>query len=92
LKPRTGVTGISDLVQIISEQGMAGLGSAFQVLLNQAMLIERDRYLGETSYERTDTRTGYANGFKPKGLKTRLGSLDFSIPQVRTLGDRLLLC
>lgn len=79
-------TGISDLVQIISEQGMAGLGSAFQVLLNQAMLIERDRYLGATSYERTDTRTGYANGFKPKGLKTRLGSLDLSIPQVRN-GD-----
>ena len=39
-------TGMSDLVQIISEQGMAGLGGAFQVLLNQAMLIERDRYLG----------------------------------------------
>ena len=33
-------TGMSDLVQIISEQGMAGLGGAFQVLLNQAMLIE----------------------------------------------------
>lgn len=76
-------TGISDLVQIISEQGMAGLGSAFQVLLNQAMLIERDRYLGATSYERTESRTGYANGFKPKGLKTRIGTLDLSIPQVR---------
>ena len=76
-------TGMSDLVQIISEQGMAGLGSAFQVLLNQAMLIERDRYLGASSYERTETRTGYANGFKPKGLKTRIGTLDLSVPQVR---------
>lgn len=76
-------TGMSDLVQIISEQGMAGLGGAFQVLLNQAMLIERDRYLGAASYERTETRTGYANGFKPKGLKTRIGTLDLSIPQVR---------
>ena len=76
-------TGISNLAQIISEQGMAGLGSVFQVLLNQAMLIERDRYLGAASYERTETRTGYANGFKPKGLKTRIGTLDLSIPQVR---------
>ena len=76
-------SGISDLVQIISEQGMAGLGSAFQVLLNQAMLMERDRYLGAASYERTKTRTGYANGFKPKELKTRIGTLDLSIPQVR---------
>lgn len=33
-------TGMSDLVQIISEQGMAGLGGAIQVLLNQAMLID----------------------------------------------------
>lgn len=76
-------TGISNLAQIISEQGMAGLGSVFQVLLNQAMLIERDRYLGAASYERTEKRTGYANGFKPKGLKTRIGTLDLSIPQVR---------
>lgn len=76
-------TGMSDLVQIISELGMTGLGSAFQVLLNQAMLIERDRYLGAASYERTEARTGYANGFKPKGLKTRIGTLDLSIPQVR---------
>ena len=76
-------TGMSDLVQIISEQGMTGLGGAFQVLLNQAMLIERDRYLGVASYERTETRTGYANGFKPKGLKTRIGTLDLSVPQVR---------
>jgi len=72
-------TGMSDLVQIISELGMTGLGSAFQVLLNQAMLIERDRYLGVASYERTETRTGYANGFKPKGSKTRIGTLDLSI-------------
>jgi len=34
--------GISDLAQIISNQGMDGLRSAFQLLLNQAMLIERD--------------------------------------------------
>lgn len=32
-------TGISDLAQIISEQGMAGLGSAFQVLLSVASVV-----------------------------------------------------
>ncbi len=28
-------------------------------------------------------RTGYANGFKPKALSTRLGPITFAIPQVR---------
>lgn len=79
-------TGISDLAQIISNQGMEGLGSAFQLLLNQAMLIERDRFVNAMAYERTETRTGFSNGFKPKVLKTRLGALDLSIPQVRS-GD-----
>ena len=32
--------GALNLVQIISEQGMARLGGAFQALLYQAMLIE----------------------------------------------------
>ena len=27
--------------------------------------------LGAAPHERTDDRRGYANGFKPKGLKTR---------------------
>jgi putative transposase len=79
-------TVLSDLVQIISEQGMDGVGGALQVLLNQAMVIERDRHLGAASYERNELRTGYANGFKAKGLKTRLGALELSVPQVRN-GD-----
>ena len=34
-------------------------------------------------YERTDERKGYANGFKPKHLKSRVGMLNLQIPKVR---------
>ncbi len=34
-------------------------------------------------YERTDTRQGHANGFKPKTLATRIGPIQFKVPQVR---------
>ena len=76
-------TKLSALAEIISAQGMEGLGSAVQILFNEAMLIERDRHLNAIAYERTESRTGYANGFKPKVLKMRLGALNLSVPQVR---------
>jgi putative transposase len=47
------------------------------------MRIERDRHIHATAYERTEMRSGYANGFKPKQLNTRLGALGLQVPQVR---------
>lgn len=80
---RVNDTKLSDVAEIISENGMDGVGNAIQILINQAMIIERDRHLHAQAYERTESRTGYANGFKSKTLKTRLGALDLSVPQVR---------
>lgn len=34
-------------------------------------------------YERTEERRGYANGFKPKTMTTRIGKVIFAVPQVR---------
>jgi len=50
---------------------------AVQIIINQAMLIERDRYLKAERYERTLERTSYANGFKPKQLKPGLENLNY---------------
>ena len=72
-----------EIAEIICEEGLSGLDKAVQIMLNQAMLIERDRYLKAERYERTPERTGYANGFKPKQLKTRVGKLELSVPQTR---------
>ncbi len=35
-------------------------------------------------YERNENRIDYANGFKPKQLKTQIGALSLQIPQVRS--------
>ena len=74
---------LMNAVELISEQGFAGMAEAMQILLNEAMVIERSRHLQAEPYERIETRQDYANGFKPKQLKTQLGELSLSVPQVR---------
>jgi len=80
---RQHYTGLTDLAEVLSDKGLDGLGNAVALLINEAMKIERERHLNATSYERTDFRNGYANGFKPKKLNTRVGQLDLKVPQVR---------
>ncbi len=79
----SNVTGFSALAEVLSEKGLDGLGSAVEILINEAMRIERDRHLNAKAYERTESRNGYSNGFKTKQLNTRLGSLSLQVPQVR---------
>jgi len=74
---------IDDVIELIAQQGFQGLGEAVTVLINEAMKIERNQHLEAAPYERTISRMGYANGFKDKTVKTRLGKLDLQIPQVR---------
>lgn len=80
---RVNHNNLSDVIELISERGFDGLGEAVALLINQAMEIERRGHLNAQPYERSDERTGYANGFKPKKLKSRLGELDLMVPQVR---------
>jgi transposase-like protein len=47
------------------------------------MLLERSVALEAAPYQRTDSRKGYANGFKPKTLNTPLGTICVDVPQVR---------
>ena len=74
---------VSDAVQMVLDEGLDGLGPAVSVLLNEAMKIERSRALGAGPWQRTPERNGYANGYKPRTLKTRLGKLELAVPQVR---------
>lgn len=71
------------LLELISEQGFAGMGQAIQILMNEAMKIERSRYLKAEPYERHAERLDYANGYKPKRVRTRVGELNLQVPQVR---------
>jgi len=76
-------TTIYEAVQEILSNGLDGLENAVSILLNEAMKIERSKALNANPYERSEDRTGYANGFKPKELKSRIGPLSLQIPQVR---------
>ena len=66
--------------------GMEAAPELMRVLLNNAMQIERSKYLQADQYERTEERKGHANGYKPKTLRTRIGDITFAIPQVREGG------
>jgi transposase-like protein len=76
-------TFLNQIVNQISHNGSEGLTEAVRLLLNQAMEIERSQVLGAKPYERCETRKGHANGFKPKTVDNRLGTMTLAIPQVR---------
>jgi len=72
----------SALEQII-ENGLEGLDTAVSILINEAMRVERSRALEAEPWQRTEARKGYANGYKPKSVQSRIGELALQIPQVR---------
>jgi len=74
-------------LELLIEHGFDGMAAAIETLLNEAMKLERSGFLGARPFERTDHRRGYANGYKPKRFKSRLGQLDLDIPKVRGLRD-----
>ena len=74
---------IDDVLELLTTNGFEGVAEAVTVLLNSAMVAERSEYLGASPYERSSQRISYANGFKDKALKTRLGSLSLKVPQTR---------
>jgi putative transposase len=75
--------GWQDVVTLLMDHGFEGFANAMQILMNEAMKLERETVLGARSYQRTPTRRGHANGFKPKTVETRLGRLELSVPQTR---------
>jgi len=74
---------LNNVLQLLTEQGHDGFAEGLRILVNEAMRVERHQVLQAQPYERTDTRQGYANGYKPKTLASRVGPITFRIPQVR---------
>jgi putative transposase len=79
-------SGAPSAVELIADRGLEALPQALAALINEAMRLERERHLGVGAYERSDDRRGYANGYKPKSVKTRVGELSLAVPQVREGG------
>jgi len=72
-----------EAVQLLANNGFDGMAQAMQLLINEAMVIERAEYLGARPYERSEERRSYANGFKTKTVNSRIGKLELQVPQTR---------
>jgi putative transposase len=80
-------TTISAALELLTAHGFDDLARPLEMLFNAAMRLERSVYLGAGPFERSDERRGYANGFKPKTVASRLGELNLSIPKTRNVQD-----
>jgi transposase-like protein len=60
-------------------------------VLQEVLEAEMTEHIGAAPYERSATRTGHRNGYKPRALRTRVGTLDLLVPQDRegTFSTRL---
>jgi len=76
----------AELLEQVSTQGLEVLPELIRLIVNAAMQAERTEHLNAAPYQRTTERQGYANGYKPKAMRTRLGEISFAVPQVREGG------
>ena len=76
---------MTEVMELISTHGFEGMPEVMRILFNAAMKAEREQALGARPYERVPERKGYANGFKPKTIATRMGPISVDVPQTRNL-------
>ena len=76
----------AELVEQVQEQGLEVLPELIRIVLNAAMQAERSEHLQAAPYQHSEDRRGYANGYKPKTMRTRIGDITFAVPQVREGG------
>ena len=74
-----------ELLKELIEEGSDAFRGVLEKLLNTAMQMEREEFLGARRWERSEQRRDHANGYKAKKLSTRVGQLQIRIPQVRHL-------
>ena len=76
-----------EIMEVLIQNGIQdGLATTLQTLINEVMKVQRTDYLQADPYERSEYRQDYANGFKPKTVQTRIGSLSLCVPQTRNGG------
>jgi transposase-like protein len=76
----------AEFLEQVQEQGLDVLPELIRIVINAAMQAERSEHLQAAPYQHSEERRGYANGFKPKTMRTRVGEITFAVPQVREGG------
>ena len=74
----------AEIMEQVAEQGLDILPELIRIVLNAAMQAERSEHLQAEHYQHSEERRGYANGYKPKTMRTRIGDITFAVPQVST--------
>jgi putative transposase len=74
-------TTVAALLEQLIEDGPQAMAQVMTALMNVAMKLEREQFLGAAHYERDPGRCGYANGFKSKKIDTQAGTLRLDIPK-----------
>lgn len=68
---------------ILASEGDNPLRMMLEFMVQNVLEWEMTEHLGAEAYERTDERTGYRNGYKPRILTTAVGDLYLMVPQDR---------
>jgi transposase-like protein len=74
---------ISDVLELLAAEGFEEMADAMSISFNEAMRPDRSRHLGAGPWERVEARQGYANGYKPKQIQSRIGTLSEQEPHWR---------
>ena len=80
---RTEDTRLLDLWQGAGDEGDDVVRRLLETVVQRVLDEELTAFLGAESYERTEGRAGYRNGYKPRQLKTRVGRLELLVPKDR---------
>ena len=84
---RQNGTATQEIMELLMQTGVSeNMAQCFQMLINEAMKMERTAYLQASPYERNVDRIDQSNGFKSKTLHTRIGDLELTVPQTRNGG------
>ena len=81
----TDYTLLEQVIQMLAANKDNKFSRVIETVVNEAMKLERTQALQAEPYERTNERTGYANGLKDKTLALATGKVLLKIPQVRGL-------
>ena len=84
MNEHTHTNELHPLINFLFDDGLQNaLPRIAEILMNAAMMLERENHIGAAPYQRGVERNGYANGFKPRMFQTGIGTLKLSVPQVR---------
>jgi putative transposase len=72
-----------EMVQGILLDDPAFLKEIVERVLQGLLEAEMTEHIGAAPYERTQDRKGQRNGYKPRTLRTRVGTLNLAVPQDR---------